>query len=221
MDIIYHWIKYSHVLAGALSLVLFWIPAFAKKGSKLHNKAGIVYVVTMAYVVVTAYVLCAFMWEKLHFLAIMLLFLGMVTTNPILHGYIYIKKKHLPENWRKFSLVFNLLMTALGGYLLYLGVAKGEVMGCVFGGIAILAGLANVKNFSKKKDTHVLNAHLTNMIFSGSAAYTAFLAFGARSYLYEWLGSSWLGIIPWILPTFIAMVVVRVLRSKYGKVKTV
>ncbi len=216
MEELYQAFKVSHVAAGFFSLVLFWIPALSKKGSKLHNKSGLAYLYCMGYTVVTAFILCLFVWEKAQLLALFLLFLSMVSANPLVHGYLYIKKKRLSENWRRVSLVFNVAMALLGIFLLYQGyVLNGHTMAYVFGGIALAAGAANINNFRKARNVGFLNAHLTNMIFSGGAAYTAFLAFGARTYLEAWFGNSWLGIIPWLLPTLLAIVAVRILRPKY------
>ena len=45
-----------HIAVGAVVLVLFWVPAFAKKGSPLHVNVGKVYVASMYVVVATAFV---------------------------------------------------------------------------------------------------------------------------------------------------------------------
>ena len=36
--------RYSHVVVGTIGLVAFWIPVFARKGSRLHIRAGKLFV---------------------------------------------------------------------------------------------------------------------------------------------------------------------------------
>jgi uncharacterized membrane protein len=51
-------ITISHVLAGIIALLIGLVPMVARKGGKLHNRAGLVYVGCMVYVAVTALLLC-------------------------------------------------------------------------------------------------------------------------------------------------------------------
>ena len=46
----------THILFGAASLVLFWIPVVARKGSPLHVRAGRYYSIAMYVVSVSAFV---------------------------------------------------------------------------------------------------------------------------------------------------------------------
>src|SRR5712691_12275315 len=49
----------AHISAGAVALVSFWIPVFARKGSPWHVKAGMLYSRCMIAVAWTAIALCA------------------------------------------------------------------------------------------------------------------------------------------------------------------
>ena len=46
--------RYSHAGVGCLGLVAFWIPVFARKGSRLHVGAGKAFVGCGYYIVLTA-----------------------------------------------------------------------------------------------------------------------------------------------------------------------
>src|ERR1700691_626458 len=51
---LFQWVRWVHVGSGGLALILFWIPAIARKGGRLHIRAGWFYVACMSVVVVTA-----------------------------------------------------------------------------------------------------------------------------------------------------------------------
>jgi hypothetical protein len=48
-------LRWVHIAAGSIALILFWIPAIARKGGRTHIRAGWIYVVCMSIVVVTAF----------------------------------------------------------------------------------------------------------------------------------------------------------------------
>jgi hypothetical protein len=50
--------RYSHMIVGFVGLIVFWIPAVAKKGSPLHIRSGKVFVWCAYYVGITALVSC-------------------------------------------------------------------------------------------------------------------------------------------------------------------
>jgi hypothetical protein len=51
-------LRWVHIAAGSIALILFWIPAIAPKGGRTHIRAGWFYVVCMSVVVVTAFHSC-------------------------------------------------------------------------------------------------------------------------------------------------------------------
>ena len=48
----------THIAAGFIALLVGLLPMFARKGSRLHNRAGLVYVYCMITVAITALLLC-------------------------------------------------------------------------------------------------------------------------------------------------------------------
>src|ERR1700688_23536 len=48
-------IRWIHIAAGTIALIVFWIPGAASKGSRLHVKVGWVYAGCMSMVVLTAF----------------------------------------------------------------------------------------------------------------------------------------------------------------------
>jgi hypothetical protein len=57
MSSFYSIARLLHIAGGATALSVFWLPLVAKKGGKVHRRAGWVYVVAMALVAVTGAVL--------------------------------------------------------------------------------------------------------------------------------------------------------------------
>ena len=55
MSTLHSFLVSSHIGAGALALILFWVPAIARKGSAVHVRSGQVYVVAMYVVSITAF----------------------------------------------------------------------------------------------------------------------------------------------------------------------
>ncbi|BCJ87579.1 DUF2306 domain-containing protein [Effusibacillus dendaii] len=49
-----------HILAGFLALCIFWIPIVTKKGGKLHNRIGWIYVAAMSAVSLSALYLAVY-----------------------------------------------------------------------------------------------------------------------------------------------------------------
>jgi hypothetical protein len=56
LDDLHRWGRWSHVIAGFIGLVLFWIPVFAKKGGRLHIRAGRAFVWCAYWVSITGLV---------------------------------------------------------------------------------------------------------------------------------------------------------------------
>jgi hypothetical protein len=48
-------LRWVHITAGSIALILFWIPAITRKGGRTHTRVGWFYVACMSVVVVTAF----------------------------------------------------------------------------------------------------------------------------------------------------------------------
>ena len=56
MSTLHSTLVYGHIVAGTIALILFWIPALARKGGNWHVRIGRIYVIAMYAVAVTAFV---------------------------------------------------------------------------------------------------------------------------------------------------------------------
>ena len=210
-----------HVIAGFGSLILFWLPMFTRKGGTWHRRIGKAYVWLMWVVVSTAAFLSI---ENLingqYQMAAFLGFLSVITANPLWFGISVLKnKEELSLSYRKAHLGFNIVIFLLGAALLSYGIAlKGRgasILMLIFG----FLGVSNIGSILKaiktpRTQTNWFDDHLTELITTGIAAYTAFLVFGARQFLEGMITGYW-SIIPWVLPTFLGVLGIRFARRYY------
>ena len=210
-----------HISSGVISLVLFWLPAFTAKGKKAHRRIGVAYVYAMGIVVGTAFILCI-MRISYGDLGdgLALLFLSALTLLPLVSGVQVLKAKKPTPQYRYIRIVLAVLLLStsiacfIGWYLI------NSTVLLVFGIIGVLASMGDLRRFIPKEgiDKSWLRQHYEAMIFSGVAAYTAFFAFGGRT-LFGSLLAGWWGIVPWILPTLLAFLILPYINRHYGQQK--
>ncbi len=227
MEIASKGLLFIHIFFGTISLVVFWLPAvFTKKGGQWHNKLGKIYVFLMTGVVISAALLCIKNVIVGNYnSAIFLGFLTLITAQPIWYGTAVLKyKKSMSKSfWLmhiSFRLVIILCALSLISYGTYLYL-NHEVHPLLF--IFGFLGASDLPAWIKEMRNPPLNVnwlvdHFSSMIISGIAAYTAFFAFGGRAFMSKVLVGYW-QILPWILPTIIGTIAIKVLKSKYEKRK--
>ncbi|MFK7933354.1 MAG: hypothetical protein AB8G22_07580 [Saprospiraceae bacterium] len=208
-----------HIIAGFSSLVLFWIPAFTRKGGKIHNLIGRWYVRGMWVVLATAVVLSIenFVEGDIQS-AIFLGFLAILTANPLWFGIEILKnKKSLSPATRRMHFYQNLLLFVTGVVLLIYGVSLGGngILMMVFGILGVGNGGMLIRLF---KDTYQprpwIVEHFAGMIVGGIASHTAFFAFGGSQF-FQGIFTGYLIMIPWVAPTVIGLLAIRILEKKY------
>lgn len=218
METLYRILLITHISFGSISLVLFWIPVFARKGGKLHNKVGIIYFYCMSLVVISAMLLCFYnLFISARYInGLALLFLSILTINPLWSGLDALKhKKQLTRRSRNIRLGLEGILFLYGILLLVIGIYYEQVLIIIFGSVGVLTGQRDLRTFLQKEpEYNWFETHMSGMIISGSAAYTAFFAFGARS-LFGFLSGTYWVILPWVMPTIIALIAVNILRKSY------
>jgi uncharacterized membrane protein len=211
----------THIFSGITSIILFWIPIFLKKGSKNHILIGKIYVFLMWIVVISAGLLSIkniLIGEFV--MAAFLGFLALITANPLWYGIAILKnKKGLSDSYQKKHMAFNALITLAGvllfAYGIYLKGQNAGVLMLIFGILGMSSGRDVLNSYQgKNKNVSWIEEHISGMLVSGIAGYTAFAVFGGRSFFSEYLNGYW-SVIPWVMPTVIGLVIIKYYKNSY------
>ncbi len=220
MEALDKFLLYSHIFVGSLSLILFWIPVFVKKGGNVHIKVGWAYVYTMWYVLITAVLLSIInLIQGNPIIAAFLGFLALITAYPLWYGISILKyKKDIPQNMLAIRKLLNVLIL-LGGLGLIIWAIALKMQGqaillLIFGILGVSSATPIVISRSGPKKSW-LSEHIEGMIGTGIAAYTAFFAFGA-SRMFANIFAGPLIAIPWVLPTIIGTIIIIWTKKKNG-----
>ncbi|MEO0473390.1 MAG: hypothetical protein AAF206_27510 [Bacteroidota bacterium] len=211
-----------HIIAGFISIIVFWLPIFTRKGSKSHITSGRLYIYSMWGVVITAALLSIIRVIQGNYGQAMILgFLSLITAQPLWVGIaIFREKRGLSNTFLWIRRVFVAIITVYGGIMVSM-VVFGEMnnigpLHLIFGALGLITGIADLVQEHKFRKRKPIVHHYASMIITGAAAYTAFFAFGARSFLEQILTGN-LMLIPWIMPTALAMLTVNLMQR--GKLK--
>ena len=241
MDNLFQSLRWAHVAAGGIALMLFWIPAIARKGGKTHVRAGLVYVACMSVVVLTAFAmsglaftfpldvrqtaqpvspteLADFLREQRVF-ASFLAYLAGVTLASGWQGVWAAETKREPRAMRTpFSLALNIAVVLAGLAVFTLGInyRSGPLIG--LSPIGPLIGTANLIYLLRGPQTrmHWWYQHLASMIGTGIAGYTAFLVFGAVRLLPS-VAQSQLYTLFWVLPSLVGVPIIFMAVTHYRR----
>jgi hypothetical protein len=222
-------LRWVHIAAGSIALLLFWIPAIAPKGGRLHIRAGWFYVACMSVVVVTAFTMSGLAFaipltirgiarplspgELADFVrgqrifATFLAYLAGVTLAAGWQGIWAVETKREPRKMRTpFGLALNAAVILGGLLVLVLGIRFGSGPLIGLSPIGPLIGAGNLRYLLRGPQTrmHWWYAHLGSMIGTGIAGYTAFLVFGGAR-LFPSVARSQVYTIFWVLPTLIGV----------------
>jgi len=170
-----------HVLAGFAALSTGIVALIARKGRKVHNRAGMVFYYGMITVMVTAYVLAATHFNAFLLVVALLSGYAAVTGVRVLR---FMRRKASPGAFDKaFWWGHVLSLAAFDGYLAWRGVnffgGFGIVL-TVFSLILAQALFADLRLYRKHKKVGIkantwLLEHISRMMGAFTAAVTAFL----------------------------------------------
>ena len=188
-------LRWAHVVAGGMALILFWIPVIAPKGGRAHVRVGWIYVFCMSVVVVTAFVMSALAFsvplairqltrplsaaELSHFVseqrvsATFLAYLAGVTLALGWQGIWAVETRRATKNLNMaFGLILNLAIV-LGGLIVFvLGIKfrSGPLIG--LSPLGPLLGGRNLRYLlsGPRSSMHWWYMHLGSMVGTGIAA---------------------------------------------------
>jgi hypothetical protein len=224
---LFHDLRWIHIAVGTIAIILFWIPVAASKGGRLHVRIGWIYALCMAVVVLTAFGMTGMLYaaplgvrqaspaltaeQALQLIrasrqtAFFLAYLGAVTLAAGWQGISVLRTRPAPKLLRTpfaFGLNAAVILAALGS--LALGLYSRNA---IFGSMSVvgfLVGGGNLAYLLRGPATRSdwLYQHLSSMIGTGIAGYTAFIAFGGRHLLGPLVSPRYY-VLFWLLPTVI------------------
>jgi hypothetical protein len=225
MSLAYEAVRISHLVAGAIALILFWVPALTRKGGVVHRRAGRWYVRAMGVVVVTAIPLSIrFLVGGDWFVGVFLGYLAVITFSALWGGRQVLNYKRDAAAFRTpmhaavgvLNLVAAITVLVLAWTVAPAGFAR--ILFTIFSIIGFSAAFETWQFFRRPPDQPRWwwFQHFGGMIGSGIAAHTAFGAFGVRRLLPEWqLGA--LGLLPWIAPSIVGTIAIVLLTRHHRK----
>lgn len=232
---------YTHIMLGVLAMGLFWVPMLTRKGGLNHRRFGRIYVWTMHTVawsglLMSIMVLIDPAYFKAGFIArssdpaatiaairsmwTLLLLLSLLTIAGVVNGTMVLKHKQ-PSELRRFSyLIWPVALFAVSVATLIYGVSGIRTpMGpnwlhFIFASLGIFSSVQMVQYVWQRQlnQKRWLIEHLSAMMGTGIAVYTAFFAFGARHILANFGNWQLLG---WILPGVIGTIAIHYWTRKY------
>ena len=241
MHSLHHWLEVAHIVAGAIALVVFWLPALARKGSPAHVRYGRWYAGTMLAVSASALTLAALVLADP--LAIrypdgfpagadpaqlagasrrgawFLLMLGLLVFASVRHGQRVLAVRADRQRLRVPTHLATIAAPGLTGlWVLNIGVRSESLLLLIFSVVAMIGSLGMLQYALRRTvgPREWVIEHFGSMIGSGIGAYTAFFAFGGARLASEWLGGN-LKVIPWVLPAIIGTIVSARLATRYRR----
>lgn len=237
MQTLHSTLVFLHVISGAISLFLFWIPCLTRKGGQHHRKYGEFYIKAMLFTSISGVVsstivlfspLTIYPTMPAHFESVayfvaylkgqylFLLMLSLLVWNNVRHAQRVLEVKRDIAQMRTLSYLWlPSLLFVIASIALYQGITYNITLTCIFAPIALLNAASIIRYACQKTvpNGKWVVEHIGHIIGSGIGAYTAFFAFGGRT-LFEGIPS--LQIASWILPSLIGIPFSIWLGRKYG-----
>lgn len=241
MSLIHSTLLYLHILIGALCLLLFWVPVFSKKGSKLHNISGRGYYYSMLFIAASGIIMSTlvlidpiavyastnplpadkvehFAHTRRHFSSFLLL-LSLLTWVTVRHAYGVLQAKADRQRLKTSEYQLPVMMLLLGAvYMLWSGWQSRTPLFMIFSVVAIFTAV-NIWRYSWQKqlaERQWIIEHFSSMISSGIALYTAFFAAGGRRMLAGILIGHW-QIVSWVIAPLLGMLAIILFKKHFER----
>ncbi len=237
MTMFYDLMVFLHAAAGLFGLAIFWLPALGRKGTARHRRIGNWFVVAMTATASSALLLVAMLYlsplatqdalelseerqrqviAQAYVLAHLLLVLGLLLLANTRHAVLALRSRRQPGLMRQ--PVHRALLLALGiasAHLLWRGFHDGLVLYYVFAVLGLMnaIGMWLGGRATDPSAQQLLRQHIGNIVGAGIAAHTAFLVFGGRTLMEDWLPPE-LRIWLWFLPSMIGVPVIFYMQWK-------
>ncbi len=228
-----------HIVFGSVALALFWVPAIARKGSKIHVSAGRYYVRAMTVVVVSALIASIMVLvdpigirhpgvemtpedierrsESYRMFSLFLLMLSVLVYATLRHGVVALRARTDPAALSALPhKATTFVLGGLGAVVGAWGLLQVQPLLVFFAAISLFASISMYRECRLENPTRndLLRMHFGGLIGSGIGAHTAFFAFGGSHFLGNVLPGQW-QLLPWILPSVVGILINRRLDRRY------
>jgi uncharacterized membrane protein len=219
-----------HIATGFTALLVGLIPMFSKKGSRLHNRAGLVYVYCMITVAITALLLCAL--QPFRMMRLFLTGIAIFSFYLSMTGWRATKQKKTgPTNSDRVltyvTLAVSVLMVGFGVYLtIQNGTTFFPILFTFFGGLTGVFAMQDVRRFvvQPTEKMHWLFQHFTRMGGSYIATFTAALVTNIGR-IVPADAPDWIATTGWIVPSLLGGMLigrtVRYYKAKFAETESV
>lgn len=211
-----------HAAAGGVGLVTMLVPILARKGGRLHRKAGWVFAIAMGIVAITGLAIAA-AWlvdplgakpperalepeaqeryaAMLRSAGVFFGFLAVLVGSAAWHGVVATRQRRGVIAWgNPIDRGFAWAVAGLGAVLLGVGVTGSQPLFMAFGGLGIVNGVSDLRFFRRgtSEPGAWLRRHLQAMLGGATAATTAFAVQVVGRMLDdsgfgEWMLAAWL-----------------------------
>ncbi|MBG9546196.1 DUF2306 domain-containing protein [Cytobacillus firmus] len=223
MEELFSFFRVAHIAAGFLALILFWLPLLTKKGGKIHNRSGWIYVWSMAVVAISAFYMgvyrvafddaadsgrISFSW--------FLIFISILSAVSALYGMRVLNHKKRKEGHRNpLDITAAVILGLAGCGISIYGIILTSPLLTYFPLIGPLLAGIQLKYWLKApvKKMHWVYEHFGGMIACGISTVTAFTVFGAPRVLNIQSTS----LVLWLLPTLVLVPVMIGFIIKYDR----
>jgi uncharacterized membrane protein len=213
----------AHIVAGFTALTVGLIPMFFAKGTRIHKRAGLVYVYCMMIGAATAWLLCALQPFKM--IRLFLIGIAVFSLYLSLTGWRATKQQtRQPQTIDKLltylTLTISVAMLGFGAYLLTNGFSVIAILFTVFGFLTFKNAWYDVKSFNRQPEKmHWFYHHITRMGGSYIATFTAFLVNNTNRLVPDG-APAWTETIGWFAPALVGSLLiartVNYYKQKFG-----
>jgi hypothetical protein len=222
-------LRWAHITAGSIALLLFWIPVAAPKGGRVHVRIGWAYAALMSVVVATALTMSGLAIatplsirhfshvlsteETARFIAasrdagIFLAYLGGVTLAAGWQGIGVLRTRNNPKAFRNwFSVGLNVAVMLAALFVLWRGISQGNGVFLGMSPVGLFVSGGNLRYLLRGPQSKMSwwYDHLGAMIGTGIAGYTAFIVFGGVR-IFPALAHTRFYLLFWVMPTLIGV----------------
>lgn len=202
---VYQVLAITHIAAGVIALITFWIAGLAKKGSPVHKVAGKAHLIAMSGIVATGLPLSLLILAAgKPVIGGFLLYLVLIVASGLWQAWRAIRDK---RDWARYvGPVYRVLAWAnlAGGLgMIVLGLFFATQMQLVISSFSIigLLGFVQMRRFARSAPTDPrwwLSEHMGAMLGNAAATHIAFLAVGLPRLVPAlanplWVNIAWLG----------------------------